>query len=508
MAIELFMASFTWPTTNTVAFLVSAAAVYFLFSAIYTWSRLRKVPGPFLASFSHWWALSAVTGGQEPWVYTALAKKYGHLIRVGPRLLLTDDPDVLRRMSAIRSPYGKDASYLSGVRHPEYHTMFSTLDASAHDAIKAKLANPYGGRETLGMEPIVDDMVNALLQNLRNKTSQGAGLSTIINLATIVSYFTLDTITRITFGKAMGFLETDTDVGGLFAGSRSALKYFTIPMQTPWLRGITLSKWFIRTLGPKATDKDGFGVVIGAAQQAVRERYKPEAPDEKDLLGAFIRHGLPEGPCLSEILFSITAGSDTAASTIRCTMLYLMSTPRVYNKLKMVVSEAVSRGVVSSPIKQEEAKAIPYIQAVIYEGLRMRPPVPTMFPKVVPPQGDEIDGKFIPGGTAIGWNLMPMMRSPQHWGRDPDVFRPERFTEAEDKVRMAMERNVDMVFGYGRYGCAGKPLAIMELNKIYFELFRNFDFQLVNPMKPWDSECWAIWSEDNYFVQVTECQAV
>ena len=43
-------------------------------------------------------------------------------------------------------------------------------------------------------------------------------------------------------------------------------------------------------------------------------------------------------------------------------MLYLMSSPRVYNKLKMVISEAISKGGISSPIKQEEAKAIPYIQ--------------------------------------------------------------------------------------------------------------------------------------------------
>jgi hypothetical protein len=44
-------------------------------------------------------------------------------------------------------------------------------------------------------------------------------------------------------------------------------------------------------------------------------------------------------------------------------MLYLMSTPRVYNKLKMVISEAISTGGISCPIKQEEAKAIPYLQA-------------------------------------------------------------------------------------------------------------------------------------------------
>ncbi|KAG6364091.1 hypothetical protein INS49_005689 [Diaporthe citri] len=114
----------------------------------------------------------------------------------------------------------------------------------------------------------------------------------------------------------------------------------------------------------------------------------------------------------------------------------------------MVVSEAISNRAISSPIRLEETKAIPYLQAVICESLRMRPPAPTMFPKVVPPQGDEIDGKFIPGGTSIGWNLVPLMRSPQHWGHDADVFRPERFMEAGEKVRMAVERDVDMVFGY------------------------------------------------------------
>lgn len=100
----------------------------------------------------------------------------------------------------------------------------------------------------------------------------------------------------------------------------------------------------------------------------------------------------------------------------------------------------------------------------------MRPPVPIKFPKVVPPQGDEIDGKFIPGGTAVGWNLIPMMRSTRHWGQDAEIFRPERFTEADEDTRLSMERLVELIFGHGRFACAGKPLAFMELNKVYFEV--------------------------------------
>lgn len=68
---------------------------------------------------------------------------------------------------------------------------------------------------------------------------------------------------------------------------------------------------------------------------------------------------------MSEALFSMIAGSDTTASAIRATMLYLITTPRVYQKLKQVVTEAVRSGRVSSPIKQDEAKEIPYLQVSI-----------------------------------------------------------------------------------------------------------------------------------------------
>lgn len=78
--------------------------------------------------------------------------------------------------------------------------------------------------------------------------------------------------------------------------------------------------------------------------------------------GAFVRTGLPLEACIGEALFGQAAGSDTTAAAIRCTMLYLMTTPRVYQKLKQVVKEAVEQGQVSSPITHEEAKKIPYLQ--------------------------------------------------------------------------------------------------------------------------------------------------
>jgi cytochrome P450 len=90
--------------------------------------------------------------------------------------------------------------------------------------------------------------------------------------------------------------------------------------------------------------------------------------------------------------------------------------------------------------------------------------------KLVPDGGQTIHGMFIPGGTAIGMNMSSLLWSKELFGEDAHLFRPERFLEASDAQREEMKRNVELVFGYGRWMCAGKPIAMMELNKVIFEV--------------------------------------
>lgn len=61
------------------------------------------------------------------------------------------------------------------------------------------------------------------------------------------------------------------------------------------------------------------------------------------------------------------------------------------------------------------------------------------------------------------------MRNPI-FGEDVHLFRPERFTEASDDRRAEMYRTTELIFGSGRWQCAGKSLAFMELNKVFFEV--------------------------------------
>jgi cytochrome P450 len=100
----------------------------------------------------------------------------------------------------------------------------------------------------------------------------------------------------------------------------------------------------------------------------------------------------------------------------------------------------------------------------------MRPPAVYGNFKVVPPGGDTLNGLFIPEGTSIGHNHVAIVRNEKVFGADVDVFRPERFLDCPEEGRAEMERSVDMIFGTGRWMCAGKALVQVELNKTIFEV--------------------------------------
>lgn len=65
-------------------------------------------------------------------------------MRIGPNELLCTDPDALRRMSAIRSPYTKGDFYDSGRITPGVDNVVSIRDEDEHKAMRAKMAPAVG----------------------------------------------------------------------------------------------------------------------------------------------------------------------------------------------------------------------------------------------------------------------------------------------------------------------------------------------------------------------------
>jgi len=127
-------------------------------------------------------------------------------------------------------------------------------------------------------------------------------------------------------------------------------------------------------------------------------------------------------------------------------------------------------------ISNDLARKMPYLQAIIKEGLRWFPPVTGMLYKQVPPEGDEWKGVKLPPGAQVSWCVVGVMRSKEFWGDDADEFRPERWLDVESEAKLKeMDARVGLVFGYGKWQCLGRDVALMELNKVFVEVSRGHD---------------------------------
>lgn len=349
-----------------------------------------------------------------------------------------------------------------------------------------------------------------------------------MDLSRKTQYLALDVISDIGFGQSFGDLASDSDMDGYLQGSEDTLGLLTVLCSTGLIR---LVQWppLARLLGPREGDKSGMGKLMASARRLIDDRLKSETDSKTDMMAAFMRHGLNREDLFTEAWLQIIAGSETTATAIRGTVLYLIANPRVYTKLQQEIDEVVAAGLAPEIVPDVVAKELVYLQAVLREGFRMRPPVTDIVPKKVPKGGDTVfvEGKyvFLPGGTNVGYAVNGLHSRKDIFGEDAHLFRPERWIpnkDGTDANRVAeMKKTTELIFGYGKYQCLGKNIGWMEYGKAIFEvcidpssvwreltsaqLLRNFDLALAQPQNPWQEENYiGLFANKGLWVLVTE----
>lgn len=235
---------------------------YYVITSLAAWARFRHIPGPTSAKFSYLWMIKTSSSGRSFEIYTALNRKYGALVQVAPKTLLTDDPEIIRRMSSARSEYGRSNWYRAMKLDPTGDSMFSLSDTAAHDKLKAKCAISYGGKENPTLEASIDSTVAAWIDLIRRKYVSKDGEFKQLDFAQSSQYFTLDSITKISYGRAFGFLG-EVDVYDYIRSTTEAVPFINICGEVPFLQNIVFSKLGLRLMGPKPTDKSGLGRLLG-----------------------------------------------------------------------------------------------------------------------------------------------------------------------------------------------------------------------------------------------------
>ncbi|KAJ7589875.1 cytochrome P450 [Mycena floridula] len=135
--------------------------------------------------------------------------------------------------------------------------------------------------------------------------------------------------------------------------------------------------------------------------------------------------------------------------------------------------------------------ALPYLDAVVHEILRLHPAVPETARRcnqndIVPlsapittRSGEMVSNVAIPQGAIVVVPIRAINNSEMFWGPDAKEFRPERWLEPESGLAKDLQSHRHILtFIAGPRECLGKSFALTEFKSVLSLIIRNYKFEL------------------------------
>jgi cytochrome P450 len=179
--------------------------------------------------------------------------------------------------------------------------------------------------------------------------------------------------------------------------------------------------------------------------------------------------GLTDEEVRDQVVSLVAAGFETTSAGIGWTLHAVHAHPGVAERLREEVASVVG----DDALTPTHLGAMPYLDAVVSESLRLHPPGPFSARKVV----DDVmlAGQTIPAGALVVYSAYEVQRDPAHWP-EPERFAPERWLPGD-----ALHRPVDpytyLPFGGGYRRCIGFALATQEIKAAVVEVVRRVDLR-------------------------------
>jgi unspecific monooxygenase len=124
---------------------------------------------------------------------------------------------------------------------------------------------------------------------------------------------------------------------------------------------------------------------------------------------------------------------------------------------------------------------ISYLTAVIFESLRLLPPISQLINRRVS-RPTTLGPMYIPKGMYVGYNCYSTNRDPQAWGPTADEFRPDRWGSTSPDIfkcyRRARAKAEFISFHGGKRACLGEKFALLQLRVTLFVLVRRYQWTL------------------------------
>ncbi|KAE8381687.1 cytochrome P450 [Aspergillus bertholletiae] len=491
------------------AHIVGLIAVLVVIRLITNKLRLSGIPGPVLAGYTGLWKLYNVLAGDRQYTEINLHRKYGPLVRIGPRHISVSDPKAISVIYGVNKGFTKTAFYpiqsISWDKKPQMN-LFSARDEHFHREQKRPIASAYSLSSILEMESAIDSCTELFLSQIRKMVDEKVP----IDIGMWLQYYAFDVVGELSFAQKLGFLEKGQDVDNMIEAIRGMLTYASTCGQIPEAHQILLGNPLFPILLPQM---ESWNQVVVFTLKAINQRASiqrdgdleqdgmDKASGGKDMMSRWLAIHNADPARLStrdlivHLSTNVFAGSDTTAIALRSILYYLIRHPDEMAKVRNEIDTADRAGKFSDLISyQESITHLPYFGAVMKEAMRLHPSVGGNLERYVPPQGVTICGNYIPGGTKVGINPWVVQRDPVVFPQ-PDSFIPARWLDSSSEQLKEMEKAF-FNFGAGSRACLGRFVSLVEMRKIVPQVLREFNIGL-HQNKPWKTRnVWFVQQEE------------
>ncbi|KAF9733474.1 hypothetical protein PMIN06_012219 [Paraphaeosphaeria minitans] len=489
---------------------LSIVALYSIYTCIYNlyFHPLAHVPGPFWARATPVpYIIGIKYGTLASWI-NDIHQEYGDVVRVKPSECSfisgeTAWPDIYGFRTGKNKggeTYQKDLTWYPPA--VEGQRSMLTADDPNHSRMRKNWSHAFSDRALREQEPIVQDLVDLLIQRLDERIDQGQST----DMTAWYNYTTFDIITDLIFGEPIYCLRDRTYhpwvkfiLAVLKAQAIVALrKQHTLVAVYDHLVSLFVDN--SRALRARLE-------FISSLTKKVGQRLEAQT-GRADFFSAVIKNqGVGEKALTRvEMVLNaqtiVTAGSETTATLLSGVTFLVLKHPAVYAKLK---EEIRARFASSDAITFAAVERLEYMIAVLQEALRYYPPVPTGFPRVVPKGGATVSGHHMPEGMAVYVSQHASNHSSRNFV-EPDAFVPERWLkDAPEKFKDDNHAAMNP-FSFGPRNCIGKNLAYAEMRVILAKIVWHFDLELEPGMDDWleRHKLFMLWEKPALMVKMSK----
>ncbi|KII91537.1 hypothetical protein PLICRDRAFT_173371 [Plicaturopsis crispa FD-325 SS-3] len=477
-------------------------------------SPLRELQGPLSTSIVHG-AFKDVQGPFDGAIYEKWVEKYGSTFHVpsflGMSRLYTTDTKALGHILTHTDDWEKPASIRAHLA-PIVGTGILLVEGEQHK-LQRKILNPaFGPNQIRALTEIFVDksiQLRDLWASLVDEQqAEDKEKPARIDILAGMSRMTLDVIGLAGFNYTFDSLsarrnELNEAFSALFRGQSLGL-LFILQLWIPILRLIPTHHKRVVAEAQKTMGRIGRELLASAKAALISSQKDGLSQSQsqtgaRDVLSLLVRANVEEGAgnravmtdedVLAQVPTFLVAGHETTSSAVTWALHELSRSPDVQAKLR-----AELRSVSSEAPDMDELNALPYLEKVVRECLRVRSPVASVarvavrddFIPVSAPFVDRAgvlrEGIRVTKGDPVFIPIVAINHSKELWGEDALDFNPDRWDDLPEAVRTIPGPWAhQLTFLTGSRACIGYRFALVEMKALLFILVRAFEFEEAVP---------------------------